>query len=191
VQSLNVGAATVSRDMGPQNFYDMFGRFGMGRPTGIDLQGEGAGTMHIPGDPDWSESQLGTASFGQGIATTPLQMLVAVNAVANEGRMMQPHVVRQIIDGDRIYTSQPSTLGRPISAETADVITDMMVAVVRDGLDGRASVAGYTIAGKTGTAQISTPIGYEPETSIVSFIGFMPADDPQVSVLIKLDRPAG
>jgi cell division protein FtsI (penicillin-binding protein 3) len=163
----------------------------MGRPTGIDLEGEATGTMFVPGDSDWSESLLGTASYGQGIAVTPLQMLVAINAIANEGRMMQPHVVYRIIDEERVYTSQPSTLGRPISAETARVITDMMVAVVRDGLDGRANVPGYTIAGKTGTAQIPSPVGYEAETSIASFVGFLPADDPQVSILIKLDRPAG
>ncbi len=78
-----------------------------------------------------------------------------------------------------------------ISAETAEIVTNMMVAVVRDGLDGNASVPGYTIAGKTGTAEIPSPVGYEPGVSIVSFIGFLPADDPQVSILIKLDRPSG
>jgi cell division protein FtsI/penicillin-binding protein 2 len=189
VQSLNVGAATVSLKMGPSDFYSMFRAFGMGRPTGIDLQGEASGTMYIPGDENWSESNLGTNSFGQGIAVTPLQMLTAVSAIANDGLMMQPHVVRQIIDGNTVQTSQPSALGRPISQETADIVTQMMVAVVRDGLDGNASVPGYTIAGKTGTAEIPSPVGYEPNVSIVSFIGFLPADDPQVSVLIKLDRP--
>jgi cell division protein FtsI (penicillin-binding protein 3) len=191
VQSLNVGAATVSLEMGPSDFYSMFRAFGIGRPTGIDLQGEASGTMYIPGDENWSESNLGANSYGQGVAVTPLQMLTAISAIANDGLMMQPHVVRQIIDGDIVQTSQPSALGRPISAETADIVTNMMVAVVRDGLDGNASVPGYTIAGKTGTAEIPSPVGYEPGASIVSFIGFLPADDPQVSVLIKLDRPSG
>jgi cell division protein FtsI/penicillin-binding protein 2 len=191
VQSLNVGAATVSLKMGPSDFYSMFRAFGIGRPTGIDLQGEASGTLHIPGDENWSESNLGTNSFGQGVAVTPLQMLTAISAIANDGLMMQPHVVRQIIDGNTVQTSQPSALGRPISAETARIVTNMMVAVVRDGLDGNASVPGYTIAGKTGTAEIPSPVGYEPGVSIVSFVGFLPADDPQVSVLIKLDRPSG
>lgn len=191
VQSLNVGAATVSLKMGPSDFYSMFRAFGIGRPTGIDLQGEASGTLHIPGDEDWSESNLGTNSFGQGVAVTPLQMLTAISAIANDGLMMQPHVVRQIIDGNTVQTSQPSALGRPISAETARIVTNMMVAVVRDGLDGNASVPGYTIAGKTGTAEIPSPVGYEPGVSIVSFVGFLPADDPQISVLIKLDRPSG
>jgi cell division protein FtsI/penicillin-binding protein 2 len=189
VQSLNVGLATVSTRMGPTDFYQMMDGFGIGRLTGIDLAGEASGTMHVPGDPDWSESQLGTNSFGQGVAVTPLQMLTSVSAIANGGLMMQPRVVHQIIDGERIFTSQPSALGRPISAETARIVTEMMVAVVRDGLDGSASVAGYSIAGKTGTAEIPTPIGYEPNASIASFVGFLPADDPQISILIKLDRP--
>ena len=189
VNSLNVGAATIALRTGPTDFYGALGRFGMGRTTGVDLEGEAAGTMFVPGDSDWSESQLGTNSFGQGIATTPLQMLTAVNAIANDGLMMQPHVFYRLIDGERVQTSQPSTLSRPISAQTAHIVRDMMVAVVRDGLDGNAQVPGYTIAGKTGTSQIPSPVGYEPNASIASFVGFLPADDPQVSVLVKLDRP--
>jgi cell division protein FtsI/penicillin-binding protein 2 len=188
VQSLNVGAATVSTRMGPTNYYNMMNRFGFGQLTGVDLEGEGAGTMQVLGDPNWSESDLGTNSFGQGIAVTPLQMLTAVNAIANDGLMMQPRVVHQIIDGNQIVTAQQSALGRPLSAQTADIVTNMMVATVRDGVD-RASVAGYTIAGKSGTAEIPSPIGYENNAWIMSFIGFLPADDPQVSILIKLDRP--
>ena len=191
VQSLNVGAATVSLQMGPNDFYRRMRAFGLGQTTGIDLQGEARGTMLVPGDPDWSESNLLTNSYGQGIAVTPLQLLTAISAIANGGLMMQPHVVYQVRDGDQVYTSEPSTLGRPISEETARVVTEMMVAVVRDGLDGRASVPGYTIAGKTGTAQIPVPgLGYDPRGSIVTFVGFLPADNPQVSVLVKLDRPS-
>ncbi|MAS32737.1 MAG: penicillin-binding protein [Anaerolineaceae bacterium] len=191
VQSLNVGAATVSLDMGPLAFYGKLRDFGFGRPTGVDLQGEAPGTMYVPGDEDYSDSQLLTNSFGQGIAVTPLQMLTAVSAIANDGLMMQPHVFKELIDDDRQQTSEPSTLGRPISEETARLVTEMMVAVVNEGLDGNASLPGYSIAGKTGTAQIPTPIGYEPNASIVSFVGFLPADDPQVSVLVKLNRPSG
>ena len=189
VDSLNVGMATISTRMGPTNFYTMLDKFGIGRLTGIDLEGEQAGILYTPGDTDWSESQLGTNAFGQGVAVTPLQMITAISAVANGGLMMQPRVVHQVIDGNTVIQARPANLGRPISAETAREVTDMMVAVVRDGLDGKASVPGYTIAGKTGTAQIPTPIGYEEGTSIVTFVGFFPADDPQVIVLIKLDRP--
>ena len=191
VQSLNVGAATVSLQMGPNAFYGKLRDFGFGNPTGIDMEGEAPGTMFVPGDEDYSDSQLLTNSFGQGIAVTPLQMLTAVSAIANDGLMMQPHVYKELIDGGRRQESEPSTLGRPISEEVANAVTQMMVAVVDEGLDGNASVPGYSIAGKTGTAQIPSPVGYEPNASIASFIGFLPADDPQVVVLVKLDRPSG
>lgn len=189
VQSLNIGAATLATLMGPDQFYPELSEFGFGRRTGVDLQGEEAGIFYAPGDPNWAEANIATNSFGQGISVTPLQMLTSVNAIANGGLMMQPRVVHQIIDGDDIYTSQPSALGRPISAEAAAQVTQMMVEVVRQGLDDGASVPGYTIAGKTGTAEIPTPFGYEDGASIVTFVGFLPADDPQISVLIRLDRP--
>lgn len=190
VQSLNVGAATVSTEMGPELFYQRLEAFGFGRSTGIDLEGEAIGTMFTPYDAEWSDSNLGTNSFGQGIAVTPLQMLTAVSALANDGLMMQPHIVDQVVDGNRIYPSQPSALGRPISPETAEAVTQMMIRVVEEGAP-MAQVPGYSVAGKTGTAEISTPIGYERDASIVTFVGFLPADDPQVAVLVKLDRPVG
>ena len=188
VQSLNVGTSTVAMQMGPTRFYRRVQAFGFGQPTLVDLEGEAAGTLSVPGDPDWQESQLCTNSFGQGLAVTPLQMLTAVNAIANDGLMMQPHVVYQVIDGEDVFTTQPSPMGRPISAQTAHMVRDMMVQVVQYGATD-AQVPGYTIAGKTGTAEIPIPGGYEEGTSIVTFVGFLPADDPQVSVLIKLDRP--
>ncbi len=190
VNSLNVGMATIATEMGPTSFYNMMDRFGIGRLTGVDLEGEQAGQMFVPGSENWSEAQLGTNSFGQGVAVTPLQMITAVSAIANGGLMMQPRIVHQVIDGDQVIPARTANLGRPISAETARIVTDMMVAVVNDGIDGAASIPGYTIAGKTGTAQIPTPIGYEQGTSIATFVGFLPADDPQLVVLIKIDRPA-
>ncbi len=190
VESLNVGMATIGTMMGTTNFYTMMDKFGMGKETGIDLEGEQAGTMYVPGDELWSESNLGMNSFGQGIAMTPLQLITAVSAIANDGLMMQPRVVHEVVEGDQVFATRPVTLGRPISAETAHIVRDMMVQVVNEGLDGQASLEGYTIAGKTGTAEIPTPIGYMPGASIGSFIGFFPADDPQVIVLVKLDRPA-
>ncbi|RMF78919.1 MAG: penicillin-binding protein 2 [Chloroflexi bacterium] len=190
-QSLNVGAATISTTMGPTRFYQALSDFGIGQATGIDLEGEQAGTMFVPGDPEWSESQLATNAFGQGIAVTPLQLLTAISSIANGGLMMQPRMVYQIIDGDNVITTQPFPLGRPISAETARIVSDMMVAVVNNGQGNLAALPGYSIAGKTGTAEIPTPIGYENNAWIMTFVGFLPADDPQVAVLIKLDRPNG
>jgi len=190
VQSLNIGAASVALAMGPEAFYQELSEFGFGRRTGVDLQGEEAGIYYAPGDPNWAEASIATNSFGQGISVTPLQMLTAVNAIANGGLMMQPRVVQQIRDGENLFNSQPAVLGRPISAQAASAVTQMMVAVVQQGLDGGASIPGYTIAGKTGTAEIPTPFGYEDGSSIATFVGFLPADDPQISILIRLDRPA-
>jgi cell division protein FtsI (penicillin-binding protein 3) len=192
VDSLNVGVATMAYQMGWEEYYRRISQFNIGRTTRIDLQGEEAGILRTPNSlrGDWSESDLGTNSFGQGLSVTPLQMLTAVNAIANDGLMMQPRVVYQIVDGDNVYSSGTSALGRPISAETARIVTDMMVSAVRDGLDDRAQVPGYTIAGKTGTAQYRSAAGnYDPNRFIMTFVGFLPADDPQVSVLVKLDHP--
>ncbi|MEL6268725.1 MAG: penicillin-binding protein 2 [Chloroflexota bacterium] len=188
VQSLNVGASTLALKVGPGSFYEKMNDFGIGRATGVDLEGEAAGTLFIPGDPNWSESNLATNSFGQGVATTPLQMITAVSAIANDGLIMQPHVVHQIVDGNRVYPSQPSTLERAISPESAQIVTDMMVQTVEQNLTD-ARVPGYAIAGKSGTAEIPTPLGYEAGASIASFVGFFPADDPQVIILVKIDRP--
>lgn len=192
VNSLNVGAATVSTTMGPEAFYSGLRRFGIGRQTGVDLEGEEQGIMRVPGDTGWSESDLASNSYGQAISVTPLQMITAFSAIANDGLMYQPHLARQYVNGDEIEFVNPTVLGRAISAETADIMTDILVQVIAQG-DSAAAIPGYTIAGKTGTAEIASPLGYEEgnNSTIASFIGFFPADDPQVVVLVKLDRPDG
>lgn len=193
VNSLNVGAATIAVDqLGMERFYGMMARFGFGQRSGVDLQGESPGTLKIPNiDPTWSPSDLGANSYGQGVAVTPLQMLSAFNAIANGGLMMQPRIVQQIVAADGTITNiEPSATIRVLSGETSRIVTEMMVAVVENGLDEEARIPGYTVAGKTGTAEIPLPTGqYDPNFSIVTFIGFLPADDPQLSILIKLDRP--
>ena len=132
--------------------------------------------MHVPGDPDWSESNLLTNAFGQGVAVTPLQMITAVSAIANDGLMMQPNIVSKIVTNGQANISQPIALSHPISTETAHIVRDMMVAVVQNGLDDAASLPGYSIAGKTGTAEIAGPVKYRSDAWIMSFIGFLPAD---------------
>ncbi|MCY4021886.1 MAG: penicillin-binding protein 2 [Anaerolineaceae bacterium] len=189
VETLNVGAATISMQMGPATFYSGLREFGIGEPTGIDLQGELPGILFVPGDEDYNDSLLLTNSFGQGVAVTPLQILTAFAAIANDGLMMQPHVFRRLLDGDEVRASSPSTLGRPISSATARQVTEMMVTATREGMGSRADLPGYTVAGTAGTAQVPTTLGYEAGTSIVSFIGFLPADDPRVIVFIRLDHP--
>ncbi len=189
VQSLNVGAANIALAMGPSDFYKGMSKFGFGRLTGVNLQGEEGGIMHVPGDSEWSESNLLTNSYGQGISVTPLQMITAVSAIANDGLMMQPNIVQRIIRDGQESVSKPIALGRAVSADVANLVRDMMVQVVQNGLDDQASLPGYTVAGKTGTAEIPIPTGYRSDAFIMSFIGFLPADDPQVIVLIKLDAP--
>jgi len=187
--SLNVGAAMLATQMGGQTFYRYVQAFGIGRPTGIDLQGEASGSLRVPGDLDWHESDLATNSFGQGLSTTPLQLISAVAAVANDGVQMRPYVVAQKVDGPgQVLTAKPIPLGRVISAQTAHTLTDMLEqAVLRE--NSAAHVPGYRIAGKTGTAQIPIAGGYDDPWTIASFVGYGPASNPRLIILVKLDRP--
>ena len=187
--SLNVCLAYVaSEKLGAATFYDYLTAFGMGRVTGIDLSGEVAGQMRTPRHPEWTEADLGTNSFGQGISLTPVQLIAAVGAVANEGVMVQPHIVRAVVGPEGAYWPKPTTLGRPISAESARTITEMLVESI-EGEARYAHVNGYEIAGKTGTAQIPTEGGYDDRWTIASFIGWGPVSDPRFVVLVRLDKP--
>ena len=190
IRSLNIGAATISLEMGADAFYSMMQAFGLGESSGIDLFAEASGSLNIPGDTDWSESDLGLNSFGQGFEVTPIQMITAFAAIANDGIMRQPRVVRQIVTADGIQQAQPITIRRVISAEVAALLRDMMIRAVNEN-SPLAALPGYAIAGKSGIARIPTAVGYETgsNTTIVSFIGFLPAANPQVVVMVKLDRP--
>lgn len=187
-RSLNVGAATLATMMGPDVYYDYLQKFGFGRPTGVDLMSEAAGTMPLPGDAFWTESFVATNAYGQGIAVTPLQMITAVSALANNGTMMQPYIVQEIRGENGTFVHEPTVLGRPISPEIAAQVTAMATtAVTRETL--AAQIEGYTVAGKTGTAQIAENGIYLPDDVIGSFIGWLPADNPELIVYVKLDRP--
>jgi cell division protein FtsI/penicillin-binding protein 2 len=187
-KSLNVGAAQVAVMLGKDRFYTYVRRFGLGRITQVDLDSEGPGTLKIPGDPDWHESDLGTNSFGQGIAVTPLQMTLAIAAVANDGLLMKPHVVKQIMEDDQARLVQPTVVRRAIQAQTAQTLTEMLVAAVNQETE-LAQVPGYRVAGKTGTAQIPVPGGYHPTLTVASFAGYLPADDPACVILVVIHKP--
>ena len=190
IRSLNAGAATVGLEMGTEKFYSMMRAFGFGQATGVGLFAEERGDLKIPGDTNWNESYLGYNSFGQDVKVTPMQLITAFSAIANDGVMRQPRIVRQVIGEEGIEEARPTTVRRVVSAETAAIVRDLMIRVIREGaLD--AFMRGYTIAGKPGTAWISTAVGEEVGThsSIVSFVGFLPAHDPQAVILVKLDRP--
>ncbi|MEA3346338.1 MAG: penicillin-binding transpeptidase domain-containing protein, partial [Chloroflexota bacterium] len=186
--SLNVSAAQLSTQMGSRTFYGYLNNFGLGKRTGVDLSGEIAGRLKQPGDTDWSESELGMNSFGQGVAVTPLQLITAVAAVANDGRLMRPYVVEAWEQEGKLERTEPAVVRQLISVETAHQLTQMLVQAVERGAPS-ALVPGYRMAGKTGTAQIPIPGGYHLEDTIVSFVGYLPAEDPEAIILVKIDRP--
>jgi cell division protein FtsI/penicillin-binding protein 2 len=196
IHSWNIGTSNLVDQLGWKKFYQGLDAFGIAQPTGIDLQGENPGRVRKPGDTLWSECDLYTNSFGQGLTVTPLQMLTFANTIADGGLMMQPHIRLKMVDGGKDIYSDPAVIRTPISQQTAKTMTDIMVHVVsdQDGEGHKAVVPGYTIAGKTGTAQIYNPKfkdGYDPDLQEASFVGFLPADEPRVSILIKLDNVSG
>jgi len=187
--SLNVCLAFVASDkLGAKDFYQYLANFGIGRLTGIDLAGEVAGQLRTPRHPQWTESDLGTNSFGQGVSVTPVQLLAAVSAVANGGVMVQPHVVREVVGPQGAYWPKTTALGQPISQQTAAALSQML-SQSAGGETQYAHVNGYDLAGKTGTAQVPTDYGYDPNLTIASFIGWGPLPDPQFLVLVRLDKP--
>lgn len=187
--SLNVCLARVASLMGKDSFYTYMQRFGIGHKTGIDLANEADGRLKKPTDADWYEIDLGTNSFGQGVAVTPMQMITAATALANDGKMAYPHVLYGMVSNGHQYDTPPQTLGTPISPQTARTVSEMLAL----GLERGSSVAlvdGYRIAGKTGTAQIPGPNGlYDPSLTNASFIGWGPLDDPKFMVFVWLEKP--
>ena len=187
-KSLNVGAATIATWMGQETFYRYMEAFGLSEYTGIDLAAEVSGWLKRPGDNIWTESDLGTNSFGQGLAVTPLEELVAIASIANGGVMLKPHLVAKVWDGERVIEVQPTVIGQPISEQTAETVARMMTqSLARETI--LATVPGYAVAGKTGTSQIAQGGIYHPTDVIGAFVGFLPADDPQIIALVKIDRP--
>jgi stage V sporulation protein D (sporulation-specific penicillin-binding protein) len=193
IHSDNTGMVFVSRKLGLDKLYDYITRFGFGSLTGLDLQDES--TPALRDKKDWQEIDQATASFGQGISVTEIQLIRAVATIANGGKMMEPHVVARVIDPNGgIYTANPKLVAAPIKPETAKTITEMMVQAVDKGeaqyYKKKEGVGNFKIAGKTGTAQIAVAGHYDPTKTIASFIGFAPADDPKFIIYVKYDEPA-
>ena len=188
-RSLNVGAIDVALKLGPTRFYEAVRRFGFGEVTGIDLAGEVAGTVRVPGTPYWSLSDLAANSFGQGLAVTPIQMATAAAALANGGTLMRPYVVdRILVEGQVVWQSAPTVVRRVVAPEVAAELTEMLVRALPEETP-LAVVPRYTAAGKTGTAQIFVNGAYDENAIVASFAGYLPARDPRFVVLVKLDRP--
>jgi cell division protein FtsI/penicillin-binding protein 2 len=187
--SLNVCMAWISSQMGSQNFYGYMNRFGLGHLTGIDLADEAAGRLKVPGDTDWSPSDLGTNAFGQGVAATPIQIMKAASAIANHGRMVTPHVLYAMVRDGRQFNVSAQYAGSPISVSTAQTL-DQMLATSIENEASLASIPHYRVAGKTGTAQIPLPGGYDPVHTNASFIGWGPIDDPRFMIYVWLNQPS-
>lgn len=187
-KSSNVGMVYVGQKLGIDKLYSYLENFGFGTTTDIDLEEEtAAGLRKIK---DWREIDLATASFGQGIAVTPLQMIRAVSALANGGKLMTPQVVSKIVESNkRIIEIKPKEVREVISPKTGRILTEMMVASVENGEANFAKPKGYRIAGKTGTAQIPVSGHYDTEKTIASFVGFAPADNPKFVMLVTLREP--
>lgn len=188
MNSDNVGMVFVARKLGIDKMYEYLKKFGIGEKTGIDLQGEMS-----PGLKDkslWNIVDQATISFGQGIAVTPIQMIRAVSAIANGGKMMTPQVVDKLVNENWEKDIPPVEGEQVISKQTADKIAFMMAQSAKKGEAKWTYLRGFKVAGKTGTAQIPIEGHYDKEKTIASFIGFAPYDDPQFVMLVTLSKPS-
>jgi cell division protein FtsI/penicillin-binding protein 2 len=183
----NVGITFVARRLGLGRFYRYLQLFGFGEKTGIDLQEEVAAELR-PKE-SWYPIDLATAGFGQGIAVTRIQMVRAMAAVANGGKLVRPYLVQKIVSPDREIEIKPQVVRRVIKPKTAQVLTEMLVAAVDNGEARAFKPEGFVIAGKTGTAQIPIAGHYDPNKTIASFIGFAPVDNPRFVMLVTFREP--
>ena len=187
-KSINTGAVFVSQLVSRETFLDYLVKFGLSDKTGIELQGEVSSRNNITG-PD---VEFATASFGQGISATPIQIASGFCAIANGGKLMKPYIVEKIVKGEIETETTPEILNEQvISKQTASQVTTMLTSVVEKGFGSGAKIPGYYLAGKTGTAEVpfKDKKGYEPNKTIQTFIGFGPALNPQFLILVKLDNP--
>ena len=191
--SSNIGCVKVSEKLGKEKFYKYIAKFGFGARTGIDLPGESGGLLRP--SHNWARIDTSTIAFGQGVSVTAIQLITALSAIANQGVLMKPHIVQAIVDkrGQVVTKFTPTPVRTVISAKTAKRMTAMLTDVVgdEDGTGKRAKIAHVSVAGKTGTSQKFDFIRhvYSSERVRTSFMGFFPAEDPQVAILVTLDEP--
>ncbi len=192
--SSNIGATKIAERVGRKKFYQYIRGFGFGHKTGIDLPGEAMGIIRRP--KTWSKVALGNIAFGQGIAVTSIQLITAISAIANGGKLLKPYVVDRIVDskGKMISQSHPVIIRRVLSEEVARTMTSILTGVVREGGTGRrAALSYYEAAGKTGTAQKVDSLvgGYYEDRFISSFGGYVPSNQPRLVILVVIDEPQG
>ncbi|MBK9181216.1 MAG: penicillin-binding protein 2 [Acidimicrobiales bacterium] len=192
VRSSNIGTILIAQQLGRERIDRYLRDFGLGSQTALAFPGESAGIMLRP--EDWSGTSIGTVPIGQGISVTALQMLTAFNVIANGGVYVPPRLVLATVDGQGVEHRVPADAGRRVVSEaTAEAVTSMMAGVVgsEEGTGRRAAIDGYAVAGKTGTARkpIEGGVGYRVGAYMSVFAGFVPAGDPQVSIIVVVDEP--
>jgi len=189
-KSSNILTAKVALKMGERRLYQCLKAFGIGEKTGVDLPGEEQGILHPVSK--WSNISATRIAIGQGVSVTALQLLNAYCAIANDGYLMRPYVVNHVTgnNGAVLLQAQPEVVGRPISFETAAIMRKLLTRVTEEGGTGvRAQVDGYEVAGKTGSAQKPVNGGYSTTAYTASFVGFLPAEDPEIGVIVVVDEP--
>lgn len=186
-KSSNVGMVKIGEKLGKQNLLEYIKKYGFGTKTGIELQGEIAPPLRK--DKDWRETDYATATFGQGIATTPLQMVRAFASLINGGKLMAPHIVKSVSQNGKTITIEPQQVSQVISSETSSVMRRVLKSTVEHGEYKWRIPQGYTFGGKTGTAQIAVNGVYDEQKTIASFIGFTPTNNPQLIGMVLLKEP--
>lgn len=190
IYSSNIGTVKIAQELGEEELYRYIKLFGFGTETGVDLPGEVEGILRDR--KSWSKLSIAAIPIGQEIAVTPLQLACAISAIANNGILLRPFVVKYIQDSNNniVRLSQPQVQRRVISVDTAQKLKQILVDVVEKGTGKKAKIRGYRVAGKTGTAQKVTSSGQYSHTKFTSsFIGFVPADKPAISVVVVIDEP--
>jgi cell division protein FtsI (penicillin-binding protein 3) len=200
-RSSNIGALKIGLELGEPAVYATFRRFGFGEPTGLPLPGEASGVLRPKGRP-WYDAETATASYGQGISVTTVQLAMAMSALANGGKLLEPILVERVRDGhgDTIRESSPRVRREVVPAGVARVVSEMLTAVIEEGGGGEgvrgtgveAAVPGFRVAGKTSTAQKVDPATgkYSTEKFTAVFVGFVPVEKPRIVVAVVLDEPS-
>ena len=189
-KSSNIGAAKVALKLGERNLERYLREFGVGRPAGIDLPGEEGGILHNRSK--WTSLSISRIPMGHEVGVTSLQMVNMLCSIANDGFLMKPSVIKRVVDahGRTIMEFTPEVVSRPIREDTSKLMRTLLSRVTEDGGTGtRARVPGYTVAGKTGTAQKAIPGGYSDSANIASFMGFLPAENPEIAMIVVVDEP--
>ena len=188
-ESLNTGMIFAKEQIGNAKFSDYVRKFGFGKKTGVELPESAGSLSNLEGK---IKVNYHTATFGQGISVTPVQLAQAYGALANKGAMMKPYIVQTKFDAEgKSVMTEPQKIEQPISERTASIVSAMMVNVVENGHGKRAAVPGYYVAGKTGTAQVAKKDGpgYEQNNNIGTFAGFAPVDDPKFVMVVRINHP--